>query len=39
MSTEEIIRLIRESKKSTRARAFISGNLKALDRGGMGTGV
>ncbi|GHS89435.1 2,3,4,5-tetrahydropyridine-2,6-dicarboxylate N-acetyltransferase [Synergistales bacterium] len=33
MNTEEIIRLIKESKKKTPARAFISGDLKGLDWG------
>ena len=31
MDTEEIIRLIKESKKSTQTRAFVSGNLRGLD--------
>lgn len=33
MDTAEIIRLIKESKKSTKTRAFISGDLKGLDWG------
>ncbi|MDR3230151.1 MAG: 2,3,4,5-tetrahydropyridine-2,6-dicarboxylate N-acetyltransferase [Synergistaceae bacterium] len=33
MDTEEIIRLIRESKKRTPTRAFVSGDLKGLDWG------
>ncbi|MDR1622063.1 MAG: 2,3,4,5-tetrahydropyridine-2,6-dicarboxylate N-acetyltransferase [Synergistaceae bacterium] len=33
MNTEEIIRLIKESKKRTPARAFVSGDLKGLDWG------
>ena len=33
MNTEEIIRLIKESKKKTPARAFVSGNLKNVDWG------
>jgi 2,3,4,5-tetrahydropyridine-2,6-dicarboxylate N-acetyltransferase len=33
MSTEEIIRLIRESKKRTPVRAFVAGNLEGLDWG------
>jgi 2,3,4,5-tetrahydropyridine-2,6-dicarboxylate N-acetyltransferase len=33
MSTEEIIRLIKESKKRTPARAFVAGDLKGLDWG------
>ncbi len=35
MSTEEIIRLIRDSKKRTLVRAFVSGELKGLDWGGL----
>ncbi|MDR1377926.1 MAG: 2,3,4,5-tetrahydropyridine-2,6-dicarboxylate N-acetyltransferase [Synergistaceae bacterium] len=31
MSTEEVIRLIKESKKRTLARAFVAGDLKGLD--------
>jgi 2,3,4,5-tetrahydropyridine-2,6-dicarboxylate N-acetyltransferase len=34
ISTAEIIRLIKESKKKTRCRAFVSGDLKGLDWGG-----
>jgi 2,3,4,5-tetrahydropyridine-2,6-dicarboxylate N-acetyltransferase len=34
MSTEEIIRLIRESKKQTLVRAFVAGDLEGLDWGG-----
>lgn len=33
MDTEEIIRLIKDSKKTTKTRAFIAGNLKGLDWG------
>ncbi|MDR1978086.1 MAG: 2,3,4,5-tetrahydropyridine-2,6-dicarboxylate N-acetyltransferase [Synergistaceae bacterium] len=33
MNTEEIIRLIKESKKRTLARAFVAGDLKGLDWG------
>ncbi|MDR2180125.1 MAG: 2,3,4,5-tetrahydropyridine-2,6-dicarboxylate N-acetyltransferase [Synergistaceae bacterium] len=33
MNTEEIIRLIKESKKKTPARAFIAGDLRGLDWG------
>lgn len=35
MSTEAIIRLIRESKKTTPVRAWISGRLEGLDWGGL----
>ncbi|MDR2174897.1 MAG: 2,3,4,5-tetrahydropyridine-2,6-dicarboxylate N-acetyltransferase [Synergistaceae bacterium] len=35
MDTEEIIRLIRESKKTTPARAFVAGDLKGLDWNGL----
>lgn len=35
MSTDDIIRLIKESKKRTPARAFVSGNLKGLDWEGL----
>lgn len=35
MSTEEIIRLIKESRKTTPVRAWVSGDLKGLDWGGL----
>ncbi len=35
MNTEEIIRLIKESKKKTPARAFVSGDLKDVDWNGL----
>lgn len=35
MNTEEVIRLIRESKKRTLARAFISGDLKNIEWGAL----
>ena len=34
MNTTDIIRLIKESKKKTKTRAFVSGDLKGLDWGG-----
>ena len=35
MNTEEIIRLIKESKKTTPVRAWVSGRLAGLDWGGL----
>ncbi|MDY3868280.1 MAG: 2,3,4,5-tetrahydropyridine-2,6-dicarboxylate N-acetyltransferase [Pyramidobacter sp.] len=35
MNTEEVIRLIKESKKRTPARAFVSGDLKDIDWGAL----